>query len=539
MTGCGPLSIAVIQDDCTGVENILKCTPGSVAEMNVFGQTPFHLAAANHPILEILLEYGDCDILDRRDLSGFTALEIAMMHTSDICDNRQKINECNSNECDCCLCVDLLLGAECSVRMHKLAATDCAWPALYVFLTKASERARQKYVRYMARRPLSIKRSPSSSPYADPYASTKSNDCRSATESEIAQVEKATTSLSGQRKFNSMPDVADDKSWVFLEIGDSHLAALFYENGFQPHPFCLNHLQQMNYAYLAWLVSHGVDPFSRSSKGPAPTKNQPNVGLFGAHFAFYFISLRLRDSPSDIYSWRPAGYWDAFMALAATVCRHDLTDGCECHCTIDGCSPFTWMMKGSSLFFNLWGPVFDIEGAVNVLVSFYSRCSLELTSLTYEASIRYATFEALGLVHTCCKTSNLAHYTSRWVERDDVDIVIEEQAALLKVLEVLVKEFEEKALEFVKANSSENCPFSQFWVLCWKVRIEEELEKLEGKELTDEERRGAEEIGVRWQVSQQEAEKGNPYNRKDPEYWFYELDQICPEYVELWPEELR
>lgn len=68
--------------------------------------------------------------------------------------------------------------------------------------------------------------------------------------------------------------------------------------------------------------------------------------------------------------------------------------------------------------------------------------------------------------------------------------------------------------------------------------MEEELEKLEGNELTDAERRGAEEIGVRWAVSQ-EAEKGNPYSEEDPEHWFYELDKICPEYVEPWPEESR
>jgi ankyrin repeat protein len=79
--------MAIIQDDANGVEHMLNRTPAAIVEIDVFGQTPFHLAAANPPILEILLRYGNRSILDRRDMSGFTALETAMIHTSDYCDN--------------------------------------------------------------------------------------------------------------------------------------------------------------------------------------------------------------------------------------------------------------------------------------------------------------------------------------------------------------------------------------------------------------------------------------------------------------------
>lgn len=43
----------------------------------------------------------------------------------------------------------------------------------------------------------------------------------------------------------------------------------------------------------------------------------------------------------------------------------------------------------------------------------------------------------------------------------------------------------------------------------WQVRMREELEKLEGNELTDAERRGAEEIGVQWIYPQEKADEGN------------------------------
>jgi hypothetical protein len=179
------------------------------------------------------------------------------------------------------------------------------------------------------------------------------------------------------------------------------------------------------------------------------------------------------------------------------------------------------------------------DSDVDILVSHYSRCGVELTSLTYTAAIRYATFGALGLVHTCCNAYYVTHYGDNLVKRDDVDIINEEQAPLLDTLEALVEEFEERAIEFMKTDLSGNCLFRQFWVVYWKVRMNEELEKLEGNKLTDAERLGAEAIGVRWAHSQWEADTGNPYSEEDPEYWFYELDKICPEYVEPWPEGLR
>lgn len=74
-----------------------------------------------------------------------------MIETSDYCDNRLDTDECDDNECDCSLCVDLLIGAECDVRMHKLAKSESA-PELHLFLTHASELARRKYVSYMKRR---------------------------------------------------------------------------------------------------------------------------------------------------------------------------------------------------------------------------------------------------------------------------------------------------------------------------------------------------------------------------------------------------
>ncbi|KAL1854333.1 hypothetical protein Daus18300_011519 [Diaporthe australafricana] len=109
---------------------------------------------------------------------------------------------------------------------------------------------------------------------------------------------------------------------------------------------------------------------------------------------------------------------------------------------------------------------------------------------------------------------------------------------VIRVLEDLVTEFEEEAVKYIQIYADGSSFFPKFWNLFWQIRMEEELGKLEGNELTDAERRDAEEIGVQWSSSQQKEEEENPYRDTDLKYWFYELDKICPEYAEPWPEEL-
>ncbi|KAF6800966.1 hypothetical protein CSOJ01_12100 [Colletotrichum sojae] len=68
----------------------------------------------------------------------------------------------------------------------------------------------------------------------------------------------------------------------------------------------------------------------------------------------------------------------------------------------------------------------------------------------------------------------------------------------------------------------------------------EELQVLEGSELTTAERNAAEEIGVRWNREDFHKEaKENPYDWDTVEHWYWELDNICPEFSEPWPEGLN
>lgn len=73
-----------------------------------------------------------------------------------------------------------------------------------------------------------------------------------------------------------------------------------------------------------------------------------------------------------------------------------------------------------------------------------------------------------------------------------------------------------------------------FWNNVWKIRVEEEVEKLKGSEISESERRGAEEVGVVWDRKVKlgcEAKPDlldNPYEKSQIEYWYQELEKIAP-----------
>ncbi|KAK8140110.1 hypothetical protein PG984_000176 [Apiospora sp. TS-2023a] len=189
----------------------------------------------------------------------------------------------------------------------------------------------------------------------------------------------------------------------------------------------------------------------------------------------------------------------------------------------------------------------DVDHMGSQMKNLYTRCGIKLTLLTYKAAIRYTTFDALDLTHTCCDPGSVmsalggvlsAWERNPWLESDETALINQEQTSLLGSHGQLVDELVKAALKFIKIDSEDRSLFPDFWSQCWIPRMHEELEKLSGSSLTDAEIRGAEEIGVRWCEPAEEAVKKNPYGQHSLEHWFYELDLICPEYKKPWPEGL-
>ncbi|KAK8009349.1 hypothetical protein PG991_011900 [Apiospora marii] len=529
---CGPLSMAVIRNDISEVDHILDRLPGSLLETDIHGQSPIHLAASKAGILALLVQAADVDTLDRVDVAGISAIEVAMMRSGDKCIHSTSSKRCRG--CGCTECVDILLKAGCVLRTY---AGNSYITGLRVseILESASELAKRRYIFELHERMVCE---------TDTSGVTYSAYNDSGSENSIGD----STSSSDVDSIRGNNKNVEHWGWVYEEIYDTHVADLFYRYGFRPgSSFVFDYQRKMENSsyfhsnasfvgYIHWLVAHGANLYARSSTVPPIREQDPDIGLFSAHFAFFTAGScvsRLMPGPDGAEFENLV----TFNKCNTDVMRHNLTDGCQCHCSTRGCSPFLWMLKG---LISSWISIDTTEWYMEV---YYSNCGTELTMLTYEAAIRYATFKALGLAHTCCDPEPIVECAPcghpkrpRWLEADEVTNINDEQALLLELLEALIVEFTEKAGEYLERRR-----FQDFWTETWIRRINEELVRLDGCNLSNAERRGAEEIGVRWcePPSVKETKDRNPYERKTLKWFFYELDSICPEYREPWPEELH
>ncbi|KAI1874013.1 uncharacterized protein JN550_002592 [Neoarthrinium moseri] len=101
-------------------------------------------------------------------------------------------------------------------------------------------------------------------------------------------------------------------------------------------------------------------------------------------------------------------------------------------------------------------------------------------------AVRFLTFELLGLTHTCCDDEwDIYH-------QDEVE---QDEESMIELFEGLVEEFMTQ-VRAVPAGAS----YVGFWRSCFLVRIDEVLESLNGSDICEKQRRGAEALGVVWKT---------------------------------------
>lgn len=319
--------MAVVRGETDEVARILDQFPDSLLEIDIYGQTRLHLAAAKPIVLSLLVEAADDDILDRLDMAGISAIEVAMMRSGDRCINGTSTKRCRGSGCT--EFVEILFKAVCDLRTCRFERLNVTGIRLHEILEPASELAKHRYIFELQKRMVCGMQA-SREPWSGGFVSSDINSIRGSYD-EVGQ-----------------------RDWVYDEIHDIHMADLFYRYGFRPDPFTLldvlRTLELFEYdmndsivAYVGWLVYHGVDLLAQVSTGPR--ENDPDIRLFLAHYAFWAIgeclwsTTRTTDGPE-------LGNLATFNEYSTTVMCQTLTDGCQCHCSADGCSPFIWMLKG-------------------------------------------------------------------------------------------------------------------------------------------------------------------------------------------------
>ncbi|PTB63178.1 hypothetical protein BBK36DRAFT_1171978 [Trichoderma citrinoviride] len=152
-------------------------------------------------------------------------------------------------------------------------------------------------------------------------------------------------------------------------------------------------------------------------------------------------------------------------------------DGCHCLCSPGGCTPFVERMKEMGLR----NDELEIAARFTAYLEEYGNA---LQREHYQAAIRFTTFQALGIAHTCIRISQ-PRYVHELVA-EEIEDIQHEYAELSELLELLVEEFEAHAFEAFDAATDGLDSMIAFWDGYWVDRM------------GDASKPAAEELGVVW-----------------------------------------
>jgi hypothetical protein len=167
----------------------------------------------------------------------------------------------------------------------------------------------------------------------------------------------------------------------------------------------------------------------------------------------------------------------------------------------------------------------SISAMISPLVQYLENFWVYFEARHYAEALRYLTFEVLGIHHCCCQA--LAPVCNSPDEIED------KHGYELALLEELLREFDGELTKVLQDPSISIVHITEFWTHTWVGRMTEVLDKLEGDNLTVDEKREAEEIGVVWKTLGPEPPEhptpeilSNPYDKSTIDHWMYEVYKI-------------
>ncbi|KAF5548236.1 ankyrin repeat-containing protein [Fusarium mexicanum] len=554
--GCGPLSLAILSNNLEQVKSLTANYPGTLSERDLFGHTPLHLAANKASILQVLVDAADADILNQRDKSGHSALEVAVFLSGLKC--RESRRMCK--RCTCAECALVLLEADCAVVT--------LW-RLQILIDCASKRCKLSYVRHMKDRRDRLKQlaTVSLSTMDIKHLGLESESTLDSNAFEVSLLLQA-----NNVEIPAALDILENgpfphRGTVYQQLDLPQDADLFFRVGFRDTR-SWHHQTQLepthiypwpDLSYLHWLANHGGIncqlPFSSSSDIHGIRLIFATFGHCISQFGTISrstlvqsekLSRRLPRAGRSVES-----KIDWLHEVHAAVFAAEVPDKCVCCCSTGGCSLLTFLLRGlvpnfrvepwlhqilesgiarntADLEKNAFDGIEPLEGSIlskksllNLIdnfISYLKQFSCYLEERHHYKALRYITFTALGLRHSCCAVD---HDSSEDGLEDD-------QWHTLALLEDLLHEFEASLTAILQDPTKGVCDITHFWQRTWVGRMSVVLCHLEGSDLPLDEKLAAEEIGVVWNKAGPElhAEIETPHYGSAIEYWLSELRKI-------------
>jgi hypothetical protein len=319
---------------------------------------------------------------------------------------------------------------------------------------------------------------------------------------------------------------------VYHAIDDWGFAELFWNHGFRDIDEFTGHFSEEqgdglplivtcgNDDMIMWLFNHGANLF-RELKLLDVSADRKSLCVRTAHFVFRQIGDRMRRYPQD---------QDIFSTLHAAVLSADLFDKCECSCSKQGCTPFLMMVE-------VLNPPYVMEKRrsnifiVEPFLKHLEFSSYGFTRNQYKEAVRYFTFTALDMSHSCHhKPADSWDYTftcSATTEMcENAMHIREEQADMIELLEEILFDLDADLDSMIE--NGDHFDVRAFFTDHWLVRVEKELERISGHELSEDFKRETEALGVVWNEATEAKGSDLEDDRPKPlEYWLDAIDRAA------------
>lgn len=235
----------------------------------------------------------------------------------------------------------------------------------------------------------------------------------------------------------------------------------------------------VSFATMAdWMICRGADLYTPSRHGYSAifyVASEFGTQLYTTSYKCYKKSC-LHGITSSCELEMILSTHFAGVDLIPTVLLDDTTDDCLCACSQRGCSPLTQLLRA------YYRP--NRLGVIGHLQEIVSRTlNTDSWKTTVSAMVRYITFEALGMTHTC----HVAFmFDVTCLDSEETSEIRDEESAMIVQLNELMVEFDRKYDEL-------DVGIRQFLEGYWHTRMEEVLQE---KHISRDEAMKVREIGV-------------------------------------------
>ncbi|KAI0436950.1 hypothetical protein F4803DRAFT_197268 [Xylaria telfairii] len=528
--GCGPLSLAILSNNIQEVEHLVRNHPSTLAERNLLGHSPLHLAVDKPKFLRVLVQAADTTILNQASFGPNcrSILEAALVVSGELrCLEGHSSRRCR--RCSCAESVVILLKADCALPVSE---------TLQQSLNRASQRCKLKYIRHVKDRrdrlrQLALENLPPTEVDRLGLAPGHVLDSFAPQVVQLlqdhyhVQIPAALTVLEMEPRDQGSP------LSIYQALADRRDAELFFRSGFHDtDSWCRydvvgldgfnNRFNSRSFLlYLHWLMKHGSMSHQLKSF-------KSGNRIFATNYLFLILGQNLGPS---IYN--RCFFYDSSIELPlderrawihelnTSVLKTNNADACRCKCSPKGCTALTSLLKGMSAYYRDSDEI--SRHFVDPLVNYLTFSCDDLDAGDHIVMLQYMTYTALGIPHSCCQLYRTHAHQNFYGKFEEIQ---DEYAYDLALLEELVNELESELVAILRNPEQGLVDLISFWERTWAGRVGEILDRLEGNDLTDDERRGAEEIGVVWDKMGPEPPPEVEEDWRKLDYWMAKLEKI-------------